>query len=96
MKVTTDEVFKCHLFVCTNRRNEGEDCASKGAEKLRDQIKKMAKTEFGNKVRINASGCLGQCEKGVAAVLYPSQTWFFQVDTGDESAILDTIRQCLK
>lgn len=66
--------YKAHLFVCTHSRETGESCGPKGGGTLRDSIKRNCK---GAGVRINASGCLGHCERGITAVLYPQGKWFF-------------------
>lgn len=78
------DFFEHQFFVCTNKRANGQDCASKGAEKLRDSLKahfKGFKNPDGSapRLRINASGCLGRCEEGIACVLYPSGEWFVDV-----------------
>jgi (2Fe-2S) ferredoxin len=68
-----------HLFICTNKRASGECCADKGAAALRDELKARLKKkhpEWKGKVRVNAAGCLGQCETGITAVLYPEGRWF--------------------
>lgn len=81
--------YKAHLFICTNGREKGKACAVSGSGKLRDAVKKRCKEMLGEKasnVRVNASGCLGQCEKGIVAVLYPEGKWFFELKN-DETTI---------
>lgn len=75
-------LYECHVFVCTNKRDGGrESCADKGANELRDQLKKWAKEKYGRKVRINASGCLDFCEKGIVSVIYPQGEWLMNLTT---------------
>ena len=86
------ERFERHVFVCTNRREDGNPkgcCASKGAQALRDEMKKRA-AELGlhGKVRINNAGCLDACEKGIAMVVYPEQVWYQAVCPSDIDTIL--------
>lgn len=70
--------YKCHLFVCTNTKEKGQSCGPKESAAIRLELKKTIEEKYSDKkdlFRINASGCLGLCEKGVAAVCYPSGEW---------------------
>lgn len=74
--------LEAHLFICTNIKERGECCGKKGGAELRDRLKKIcAEPERGwkGRLRVNAAGCLGHCERGVAAVLYPEGRWFFDL-----------------
>jgi (2Fe-2S) ferredoxin len=71
--------FETHVFVCGNRRPAGHergDCASKGAEKIRDYMKARVKELKLKNIRINQSGCLDRCELGPCAVIYPEGVWY--------------------
>lgn len=71
-----NNLYECHVFVCTNKRDKGrESCADKGSIELRDQLKSWAFKKYGKKVRINTSGCLDFCEKGIVTVIYPEGEW---------------------
>ncbi len=85
--------FKAHLFICTQTRADGESCGANlaGAQALRDQIKKLCKAKWPTQVRVNSAGCLGQCEKGIAAVLYPSGKWYFHLTEQVIPKILEDI-----
>jgi predicted metal-binding protein len=89
-----DTAPELHLFVCTNQRESGrESCANCDTQTLRDTLKKVCKTEFpATKIRINNAGCLGFCEKGGVAVLYPEGKWFFNLKSGDSEEILKALR----
>ncbi len=81
-----------HVFVCENRRPEGDPrgcCASKGGAEVREALKKAAK-EAGLKgrVRVNAAGCLDQCAHGVTVVVYPEAVWYGGVTLADVDAIV--------
>ncbi len=70
--------YKCHLFICTNSKEKGSSCGPKLSATLRTELKKRMDEKYPDKkalFRINASGCLGQCEKGIACVSYPSGQW---------------------
>lgn len=86
--------FTAHLFVCTNDRGpdaKRESCCPKGSEELRAKVKAACKGLPG--VRINSSGCLDQCERGIAAVLYPSGQWF--LDLKNDDAAVSTLVQAV-
>lgn len=74
----SDPNYKCHLFICTNSKDKGQSCGPKDAAQLRIALKKRLDEKYPDKknlFRINAAGCLGQCEKGIAAVCYPKGEW---------------------
>lgn len=77
-------IYKAHLFVCTNKPDTEGRCGFRGGDKLRDKLKSMTKTQpWAKQVRVNAAGCLGHCEQGIAAVMYPQDQWFFQATEQD-------------
>jgi (2Fe-2S) ferredoxin len=79
--------FERHVFVCTNVRPEGDrrgSCSRKNSEGLRDLLKATAKRAgLGGRVRVNAAGCLDQCEHGVTVVVYPEAVWYGFVTADD-------------
>jgi predicted metal-binding protein len=91
--------LKAHLFVCTHTRGDGtESCGAKGSTQLRDQVKACGKDPsrgWKGKVRVNASGCLGQCEKGIVAVLYPEGKWMTDLKPDDSDQLSQAIDFCL-
>ncbi len=86
---------KLHLFICTNSPDKEGRCGHKGSENLKKEVK-MACSQFGKEVRINSSGCLGQCEKGIAAVLYPQGKWFFNHTAEDKDFFTNLITEEIK
>lgn len=85
--------LKAHLFVCTHLRQTGESCAAKGSVILRDALKKSCKRPG---LRVNASGCLGHCEEGIAAVLYPMGKWFTHLNQQSTEVLSQAIDQAFK
>jgi (2Fe-2S) ferredoxin len=85
--------FDRHVFVCTNRRAPGDpkgDCASKGAEEVRDAFKRTLHDKgLKGRIRANAAGCLDQCARGVTVVVYPEQVWYGAVRAEDVPEIVD-------
>ena len=71
--------YKHHVFFCLNQRKQGEACcADHDAQAAFDHCKTSVKTAGlagPGGVRINKAGCLGVCEHGPAAVIYPKGSW---------------------
>jgi len=82
-----------HVFICVNRREPGNpkgDCVSKGGEEVRDAFKKLIHERgLKSRIRANAAGCLDQCARGVAVVVYPEQVWYGGVTPADVGTIVD-------
>jgi predicted metal-binding protein len=99
--------FDAHLFICTNSRPPGPDgaprasCGAHQAEELRKRVKELASKAFKNKAfRVNSSGCLGACEKGIAAVCYSDQSdsqWCLELrnDAESEKALIRALEKAL-
>ena len=109
---TMPHSLKAHLFICTNFRENGECCAKKGSQKLRDDLKALIKSKNKIKnatdghetkakvpahalVRINNSGCLGHCEEGITAVLYPQGKWLTHLSENSLQDLEKLITQTL-
>lgn len=87
--------YKAHLFICTNAPDKDGKCGSKGAEEMRRDLKDRCRNEFGKDVRVNAAGCLGYCERGIAAVIYPQNKWMLELTNKDGNQILEAVREAL-
>jgi (2Fe-2S) ferredoxin len=85
--------FDKHVFICTNRREPGNpkgSCADKGSEDVRDAFKRILHERgLKGRVRANAAGCLDQCPRGAAVVVYPEQVWYGGVTVADVPEIID-------
>lgn len=88
--------YKTHLFVCTNSPDNPKKCGSKGAEDLRRRLKETCGAKYGKTVRINASGCLGYCERGIAAVIYPEGQWLLDLNNDDDQKIQEAVDASMK
>lgn len=91
--------LECHAFICTKCSSKRERKSSdklSDAKSLRDATKKKAKKLFGKSVRINKSGCLGKCDNGIAAVLYPTSKWLIELDREDSDTVIEAIQKELK
>jgi len=82
-----------HVFICINARPAGSKrgcCDSKGAEAVRDAFAKaFAERKLRGRARANKAGCLDQCERGVAVVVYPEQVWYGGVTPEDVDEIME-------
>ncbi|MGE4488541.1 MAG: ferredoxin [Kiritimatiellales bacterium] len=88
--------YLCHIFVCTNVRENNPDkpgCGSFGSSALKDKIKAMiSERGWKGKVRVSTTGCMGLCATGPNVLLHPQGIHFSGVTEADLPAILDTIR----
>ena len=84
--------YSAHLFVCTNRRQDGHpkgSCAARGSEKLRDYMKARAKELGLSTVRVNSAGCLDRCEHGPCFVIYPEGVWYRASSPAEVDLVLE-------
>lgn len=66
--------FALHVFLCTS----DSACARDGpADEIRTHLKRRVREAgLAEEVRINQSGCLGQCGHGPMMVVYPEGIWY--------------------
>lgn len=86
--------YELQVFVCTNEKEKGKCCGARGGE-IRSDLKKMCKEQFGRRVRVSASGCMGECENGVVAAIYPHNEWFFDVKPKDAKDLVERVSKLL-
>ncbi|AUN98474.1 (2Fe-2S) ferredoxin domain-containing protein [Bacteriovorax stolpii] len=83
--------LKAHLFVCTSctyNRPDGTESSPEEAVAMRKNLKNRARECFSkSEVRVSASTCLGECESGIASVLYPKGEWNLRLRPEDEDAL---------
>lgn len=79
-----------HLFFCTNSRNSAkQSCGDQGvAFELYRYAKARIQALGLVDVQVSQSGCLGQCKKGPAVVIYPDGIWYRCADKLDVEAII--------
>ena len=89
-------VYKKHVFVCVNKRDDinKKSCGDKGLL-LRENLKKsILDLKLNKDVRVNNSGCLGKCNLGPCVVAYPDSEWYYNLDLNDvENIISDLIKK---
>ena len=91
--------LEAHLFICTNdKHGKSESCAARGSLELREAVKKLCQDEsrgWHGRVRVNASGCLGRCKDGIAAVMYPQTQWFEHLKKDDVQVLESALKKVL-
>jgi len=85
--------YERHVFTCTNRRDPGNPkscCAEKGGEDVAEAFKiGLHKRGLKGRMRANKAGCLDQCSRGVAIVVYPEAVWYAGVTPADVEEIIE-------
>lgn len=85
---------KTHLFICTNGPDKEGKCGSKNSEQMRRALKERCATEpWAKEVRINSAGCLGQCEHGIATVMYPEGKWHLDLKSSDGELLYQDVKK---
>ena len=83
-----------HIFFCNNIRTNGKQCCSQnGAKELYRYAKdKCRETSMLGEGRfgVSESRCLGRCEHGPVAVVYPDKVWYCYSDVADIDELLDS------
>ena len=85
--------YDFHVFICQNQRPEGATrgcCMSKNSGKLLEYMQTTIKNLGIKNIRINKSGCLNECERGVSMVIYPDATWYSIKTEEDIDKIVQT------
>lgn len=78
------------LFVCVNKRDEGQTCCSRRdsepiAEALKARVKALG---FSGRVRVSKSGCQDLCAKGPNVMVFPDYVWYHDVRQDDVERII--------
>ena len=85
-----------YLFVCTNRREDGNpkgSCAQKGSEEIVKRLKgALLERGLAKTVRACSTSCLDLCEVGVSIVLEPDHVVYGNVTLKDVDAIADGVK----
>ena len=88
-----------HILVCTNEREQGEDCCShvKGYEIFRELKDWVKSNGLSSRIWVTRTGCLGFCNNvGATLVIYPDQLWFKEVKKDEIPKIKELILDSIK
>ena len=82
--------FQRMLFVCINRRPEGEACcAARESEQIAEALKSKVKSlGMSGKIRVSKSGCQDVCAQGPNVMLFPDGRWYAGVTLADVDQIV--------
>ncbi len=75
--------FRSHVLVCA-----GAGCVSSGSQAVADALEQaIVERGLGGEVRVIRTGCMGSCDLGPVAVVYPEGV-FYQKLTPEDCAVL--------
>lgn len=84
-----------YLFVCTNRREEGNpkgSCAQKGSEEIIKALKAaLLERGLAKSARACSSSCLDLCEIGATILVEPDHVAYGNVTLADVAEIADAV-----
>lgn len=91
--------YECHLFICTSCRystGNNEYCAPEVAADMRKSLKgRLGEHYSKDRLRVNSAGCLGHCQRGINAVIYPSGQWFHDLTEKDEDSLFEKVKEIM-
>lgn len=88
---------KSHLLICCRDKSGKECCADKNADELVDDLKKWVKENgLKKQLKVSKSSCLGYCESGITACLYPQNLWLHRIKSKDINEIKNLLIESTK
>ena len=87
-------IIDIHCFICERCSFETPlgpsrpDVAKEFRKSVKDKVKALSDDP---KIRVNGSGCLGQCNEGISCVIYPGGDWTTNLRPGNEDLIVEKI-----
>lgn len=85
--------YQRHIFFCNNLRADKQICCSQfGAKSMYQYAKDKCRREglLGEgKIGISESRCLGRCQNGPVALVYPDNIWYHYIDQDDIDQIIN-------
>lgn len=92
MKEAPSKPFERVIFVCCNEREDGKaSCAPRGAEEVREALKRYVKEKnLKKRVRVCRSMCLDLCSLGPNVCVMPDNVWLHDVKAADVPEIIRT------
>ena len=87
--------LKKHLFICTKCTYKKEDgtlsLVEEGVTLRRNLKNRIRESEYSSQIQVTQSGCLGLCETGISAVLYPEGKWLTGLRAESEDEIFQRL-----
>lgn len=83
-------VVKRHIFICNAKKPDGiPDCSEKSGQAILDAFKsEIYKLNKEDEVMVSGSSCLGICDHGPTAVVYPEGFWYTKITLEDIPEII--------
>lgn len=79
---------KRHLFICCNEKAIGESCGAKNSLELINSLKiKLRESNLWDDFKVTRTGCLGPCEEGISALLFPENEMLTGLTIDDEDKL---------
>jgi len=89
---------RIHFFICCRHRDDGKICCAKRHSE--DLVKKLRewviRKDLKEVIKVSRSLCLGFCEKGITACLYPHNKWFTDIRPSDGEKIMIMLEKILE
>jgi (2Fe-2S) ferredoxin len=77
--------YDAHVLIC-----KGGDCKQRGSKGVRKALKdELRERGIIGDVRIDSVDCLGFCEHGPNAVVYPARTWYLGLRKEDVPEVVE-------
>ncbi|NOU35287.1 MAG: (2Fe-2S) ferredoxin domain-containing protein [Kiritimatiellaceae bacterium] len=91
--------YLCHIFVCSNVRENNPanpGCGARGGAELKSKLKAAVNARgWKGRVRVSSAGCLGLCAQGPNVLLHPQGIHFSSVTENDLDTILTEVEKTL-
>ncbi len=82
-----------HVLVCTHQRpadNPKGCCSARGGgDILNEFAKEIDARNLWGRLKLNTTSCLGACEQGATALVYPEGVMYGNLKTSDVARIID-------
>jgi len=76
-------VYRCHVLLCA-----GAGCVSSGEESIRDALAgELTRLGLEDEIKIVETGCMGICDLGPIAVVYPDGVFYQRLTPDDVTAV---------
>ena len=88
---------KHHIFICSSSRINGQQkgfCHSKDSISIISSfMEEIQDRDLESEVMVTNTGCLGICEQGPIAIIYPQGIWYKSVNIDDVPEIMDALHE---
>ena len=84
-----------HVFMCTNKKEQGACCANSKAQEMYEYCKKVVlqkrnELDTTKKFKVVKTSCLGKCAIGPNMLISPDNVWYKYSTYADIDEIIDS------